>query len=60
MMPTTGFKAKVIENVEPNTNAGMSGTYSFNASQIGEYDCEEWAGDQSKFTLPASVTFTEI
>lgn len=60
MMPGAGFKSKVVANTEANNNAGMSGTYSFNAEQIGDYSCEEWSGDQSKFNLPSGITFKEM
>lgn len=59
MMPKTGFKMKVQAQAG-NTNAAMSGTYSWNAEQIGEYDCTEWAVDEAKFTVPSGVTFTEM
>lgn len=60
MMPNIGFKAKVVANTDANTNTGASGTYSFNADQIGEYSCEEWVADESKFNLPIGVTFQQI
>ncbi len=62
LMAGKGFKAKVVEVVggDAAVNTGTSGTYSFNASQIGDYDCKEWSVDESKFVLPTNVTFTEI
>ncbi len=60
MAPQMGFKTKVAAGTPTDTGAGMSGTYSFDAQQIGEYDCESWVVDEGKFTPPASVTFTEI
>lgn len=61
-MPTKGFKAKVVEVVggDAVVDTGTSGTYSFNATQIGDYNCADWNVDESKFALPAGVTFTEI
>jgi len=59
--PTMGVKMKVDMNAENgNTNTQTSGTYSWNAEQIGEYNCEEWVMDESKFTLPSTVTHPEI
>ena len=59
LAPTMGFKAKVVDKA-PDNQAEMSGKYSFNAEQIGDYDCQSWTADDSKFTLPTSVTFKEI
>lgn len=59
MMPKTGFKIKVQAEMN-NTGAPASGTYSWNADQIGEYDCKAWVVDESKFTLPSGTTFTEV
>lgn len=58
--PKMGFKVKIDPQVTGSTSADMSGTYSFNANQIGEYDCASWTVDESKFTLPSTVVFTEI
>lgn len=59
-MPNMGFKAKVVENAESDTGAAMSGSYSWNAETIGDYNCTPWTPDASKFVLPASVTFTDV
>jgi hypothetical protein len=59
-LPGSGFKSKVVANGNANTNTGTSGQYSFNAEQIGDYDCKVWAFDESKFTLPVSITFREV
>lgn len=57
--PTMGFKVKVA--VPAGTNvAPVSATVGFNAETIGDYDCQPWTVDESKFTLPSSVTFREI
>ncbi len=58
--PTMGFKAKVVDSAMVNTGAAMSASYSWNAQQIGDYNCESWAVDDSKFAVPAGVTFREI
>ncbi len=60
MTPNMGFKAKVVESIGGDIDAGMSGQYSFNAEQIGDYNCEAWSSDASKFALPAGVTFNEL
>lgn len=60
MMPGKGFKAKATDTSVGDTSTGTSGQYSFNAEQIGDYDCKTWNADPSKFALPKGVTFTEI
>jgi hypothetical protein len=58
-----GFKVKIPDsanNVNGNTNTDVQGTYSWNAEQIGDYNCEPWTVDQSKFELPKGITFTEL
>jgi hypothetical protein len=58
MAPTMGFRSKV--ETDPETGAtGTTGTYSYNTDQIGDYDCQPWTADSSKFELPAGVTFRE-
>jgi hypothetical protein len=60
MAPTMGFKSKVAEPTTTSTTTATSGTYSWNADQIGDYNCEAWTGDESKFALPATIKFTEV
>ncbi len=60
MMPNTGFKSRVSTEVKAEGSAATSGTYSFNSEQIGDYDCEAWTSDASKFNIPTSVTFKEV
>lgn len=61
MLPSMGFKAKVDTSAGGNNNtAGPSGTYVFNAEQIGDYNCEAWNVDQSKFQIPSNITFKEM
>src|SRR3989344_1783289 len=57
--PTMGFKVKINTDAG-DTNADASGTYSWNANQIGDYNCEPWTVDESKFTLPTSIKFQEM
>lgn len=60
MAPKMGFKAKVAANSEVNPNQETSGTISWNADQIGDYDCKDWTPDLTKFDLPAGVAFQEL
>ncbi|MDQ5950549.1 MAG: hypothetical protein QG585_491 [Patescibacteria group bacterium] len=60
MMPNMGYKVKVEEGKTGDTNTQTSGTYSFDATQIGDYDCKEWIVEPGKFTLPSSVKFTDL
>ncbi len=60
MMPT-GYKSKIVAPEETtNPDTGTSGTYSWNAEQIGDYNCESWSPDEAIFALPAGMTFTEM
>ncbi len=60
MMQGKGFKAPVNAGAGGDANTGTSGQYSFNAEQIGDYNCEAWKVDQSKFALPSGVNFTLV
>jgi hypothetical protein len=60
MMPNIGYKVAVNQNSSVNTGASASGSYSFNAEQIGDYDCKPWTPSDSKFSIPSSIKFTEI
>lgn len=57
-LPNMGFKMKVDPTVDAGSDA--SGTYSWNADQIGDYNCEVWTTDSSKFALPSGVTFQDF
>ncbi len=59
-MPNTGFKVKIVQNAAGEMGTGTSGKYSFNAEQIGDYDCQPWTVDASKFIIPTNITFKEI
>lgn len=38
-----------------------SGQYSYlEGQQIGDYECKPWSGDDSKFTIPTSITFSAV
>jgi hypothetical protein len=60
LAPNMGFKAKVTDMTNTDTSVQTSGTYSFNADQIGDYNCESWKEDVSVFEIPSGVTFQEI
>ncbi len=56
-----GAKVKVnTETANGDASTTTSGTYTWNADQIGQYDCTEWTVDESMFTIPANVQFTEL
>lgn len=65
-MSPTGFKVRVPTEEEvagsnaTATSDGRNGTIGFNTDQIGDYNCITASVDASRFTLPATVTFTEI
>ena len=56
-LPNSGFKIK--NEVSSGTTGDTSGAYRY-GEQIGDYNCEVWSADQSKFTLPTNVKFQEI
>ncbi len=58
-MSKTGYKI-AIKPVEGDNVATASGSYGWNTQQIGDYDCDPWTPDASKFTPPASITFTAV
>lgn len=58
-LPGMGFKVKVTA-AAGDASASASGTYSWNADQIGDYDCQPWTADQSKFALPTGITFRDM
>jgi len=60
LAPTMGFKVKITEPKAGDTTTATSGSYSFNAEKIGDYNCEPWTLDASKFTVPTNITFKEI
>ena len=60
MMPNMGFKSKVVASQSTtDTSVEAHGTYSWNAEQIGDYNCEVWASDASLFVIPKGISFTE-
>ncbi len=59
MMQGMGFKVKATSDMGMDGLAA-SDTYSWNANQIGDYTCEAWTVDSSKFDLPSGVTFRAV
>jgi hypothetical protein len=61
MMQGSGFKVKIPQvDTTTNTNANTSGTYSWNAEQIGDYNCEEWKVTEATFKVPTNITFKDL
>ena len=62
-MSKNGFKIKnapVTADGNTSSGAAASGSYSWDASQIGDYECTPWTSTDSIFALPAGITFSEI
>ena len=57
--PTMGFKM-AINNETAAASTGGTDVSAYGYNQFGDYDCDAWSGDSSKFNLPASVKFTEM
>lgn len=60
MLGSMGIKLR--QETDASAAAGgtvPSGTYSWDASQIGEYDCQPWVKTDATFALPTNVTFTD-
>lgn len=60
MMPSVVYKAKVASGEISQQNTQMSGSYSFDARQIGSYDCKETSVNDSRFELPQGVSLVDI
>ena len=57
LMPSTGFKMKIKTDASANAD---SQNYSWNAEQIGDYNCEAWTADESKFVIPTNINFKVV
>lgn len=60
---TVGFKVKNSPegDMTPVENAtGTQATYQASFETIGDYSCTAQVVEESKFTIPGSVTFTEV
>lgn len=60
LLPNMGFKTKAVETVGADAVTENSGTYGWNATQIGDYNCEPWSADASKFIIPTDITFKDV
>lgn len=56
----TGFKIAVKDDMKNGDISASSGSYSWSADQIGDYDCVAWKADASLFTIPSNITFQEM
>lgn len=52
-MIAQGFKAKVVTTPANDSSKGFDYNQQFN------YDCKAWVSDESKFTVPTTITFNE-
>lgn len=57
--PNMGIKIKSDTGVKTDSSVN-TGTVAWNSEQVGDYDCAPWVPEQSKFTLPTGMTFTEV
>lgn len=60
--PTQGFKIKSAPTDIPGTQAQTTGEIHASANvyleKIGDYSCEAWVADASKFAVPTAITFS--
>lgn len=59
-MNNMGFKVRSDATTPAGTSTSSSGSYSFNMDQIGDYTCEAWVEDNTKFVVPTTITFTAM
>jgi hypothetical protein len=50
---------KRFSSQQSPTGAAQSPSQAVNMSQKSNYSCNPWSVDQSKFTVPTTVTFTD-
>lgn len=61
MTPTTGVKTKVVTaSGQGASTTALSASYAFDGKDIGSYSCMAANVSESVFSLPASITFTEV
>ncbi len=58
-MGAMGFKMEA-NPMASTEEASASGTYSWNTSEVGDYNCVAWEADSSRFELPAGITFRDL
>jgi hypothetical protein len=54
MSPKAGVKMKIAATAGDSKETA----YSWSADQVGDYNCQPWTLETSKFEIPADVTFT--
>jgi len=59
-LPQSAVKIKSVATVAQNPEVDVSGQYVFNGEQIGDYDCQSWTPDESKFIIPSDIVFREL
>lgn len=59
LLVDTGFKSPVLEG-EGDISTKTSGNYSWNNNNIGDYECNPWTLENSKFDLPSGINFSMI
>lgn len=60
MMPTMGFKMKNNPEASATPTATPNAPVAWNADQIGDYSCDKWTIDESKFVVPSTVKFSAM
>lgn len=55
-----GFKIKTDTTNTSTPGTSTPSSYSFNTAQIGDYHCDNWVSDPSKFTVPTNITFKDM
>jgi hypothetical protein len=56
---TTGVKVKMLTAQEQESASASQTVRSWNPNQVGDYSCKDWVADDTKFTLPKTIVFTE-
>ncbi len=52
-----GFRAPLESGANTQGVSAPTGSFSWNASEIGDYNCAPWSPDESVFIVPANVQF---
>jgi hypothetical protein len=54
-----GFKISLDQTTETETSASNN-TEAVDMDKEVDYSCENWSGDESVFSLPSNITFTDM
>jgi hypothetical protein len=59
MTPGMGMKVKIVspDTMNPGTKTPSQ---SFDTDEIGDYDCDPWTLDTSKFAVPTDIKFQSL